>query len=103
MGGDRASSQGEESSLEQDFSELSSQTATTLGDGLSMKVEDGTVNEEYGLVFGEFGAVGRRSSSTSLEFDAHERMTKRVYREIFQSYDNCGFVVGVWKRQNVKS
>lgn len=86
MGGDIFSSSEEESSLEQDFPKLSFQIPNYLRDVLSMKVEDGKVNEEHGSVFGEYGDLDRQFSSTSLNSDAHQRMTQRVYKEILLSY-----------------
>lgn len=51
-----------------------------------MKVEDGIVNGENGLVFVETDEESSRPSST-LEFEVNNRRRQSLYQEILQNYN----------------
>lgn len=76
------SSSGEDSSLEQGFSQLSS---PLLRDGLSMKVENCAVDEGDELLFQQFeNKVSHRNS----DYETNNQMRRdQVYREILRSFD----------------
>lgn len=58
-----------------------------LRDGLSMKVENCTVDERGELLYQQFDKASHRNSSVSLEFETNQRRRDRVYREILRSFD----------------
>ncbi|XP_008235423.1 PREDICTED: uncharacterized protein LOC103334259 [Prunus mume] len=88
MGGDittpPGSDTGEDFSLEQDSSQLSS---PLLRNDLSMNVKDAAVGTLNGSVLGELDSVDSRFSSSSLDFEVKQKRRESVYREILLSND----------------
>ncbi|ONH92802.1 hypothetical protein PRUPE_8G196400 [Prunus persica] len=88
MGGDittpPGSDTGEDFSLEQDSSQLSS---PLLRNDLSMNVKDAAEGTLNGSVLGELDSVDSRFSSASLDFEVKQKRRESVYREILLSND----------------
>ncbi|KAL3517841.1 hypothetical protein ACH5RR_020430 [Cinchona calisaya] len=97
MGGDSStifsnnnSSTGDISSLDREFPEPSHDFPNFLsGDDLGAEVEkNGSVlNQELGLLSGEFGDVGHRNSSNSVAFEASQKWIRAIYAEVLASYE----------------
>ncbi|CAL9023185.1 unnamed protein product [Prunus brigantina] len=89
MGGDittpPGSDTGEDFSLEQDSSQLSSPLLSR--NDLSMNVKDAAVGTLNGSVLGELDSVDSRFSSASLDFEVKQKRRESVYREILLSND----------------
>ncbi|CDP03923.1 unnamed protein product [Coffea canephora] len=95
MGGDRIFSNNLSSEdvsfldRESEFPDPSLDLPTFLSeDGWGAKVEtESVLNQEVGLLSGEFGDVGHQKSSRSVTFEACQRRIRAIYAEVLGSYE----------------